>query len=372
MKRDLTSLPAVTPESLRTARPDAMRGRSRFETVSPLAILSAEPGPRPSGPVRWSFTDQPERERPTLLRECLARAGVHYDFRALPDAPFEVDFAINPIPGLTMVLGGLRGSGKRGARELSFGMRDELALMVNLDGVHQIERQNRELVLGAGEAVFTSCSDIQTRTHDGTILALRVPRTSFAMVDGLDDRLLRRIPSDLPALRLLRSYLSAAWDHQIDAGPDLQRSLVTHAYDLMAMMMGATRDLAALAQERGVAAARLAAIKRDIVRHLASPDLSVAVLALAHRCTARSIQRLFEREGTTFSEYLLGQRLARAHELLADPRGRTEKISAVAFDCGFGDVSYFNRAFRRRYGAAPSDVRAQARRGGVASHRRDN
>jgi AraC-like DNA-binding protein len=33
----------------------------------------------------------------------------------------------------------------------------------------------------------------------------------------------------------------------------------------------------------------------------------------------------------------------------------------VAYDCGFGDVSYFNRMFRRQFGAAPSDIRAQAR-----------
>ena len=349
-----------------------MRDLSRFETVSPLAMLGAEPCSHPRGRVRLSFIDQPERERPTLLRECFARAGVHYDVRALPDAPFQADFAINPFPGLTMMLGALRGSCKRGARELSFGMCDDLALTVNLDGVHQIERQNGDLVLRAGEAVFSPCSDIQTRTQDGTLLALRFPRTSFAMVDGLDDRLVRRIPSDLPALRLLRSYLSAVWDAPIDAGPDLQRSLVTHVYDLLAVMMGAKRDLAAVAQERGVAAARLSAIKRDIVRHLASPDLSIAVLALHHCCTTRSIQRLFEREGTTFSEYLLQQRLARAHDLLGDPDRRAEKISSVALDCGFGDLSYFNRAFRRRYGTAPSEVRAQAQCAGVAGGRRDN
>jgi AraC-like DNA-binding protein len=36
-------------------------------------------------------------------------------------------------------------------------------------------------------------------------------------------------------------------------------------------------------------------------------------------------------------------------------------IWVVTMDAGFGDLSYFNRAFRRRYGASPSDVRATAR-----------
>jgi AraC-like DNA-binding protein len=60
---------------------------------------------------------------------------------------------------------------------------------------------------------------------------------------------------------------------------------------------------------------------------------------------------------------VLAQRLARAHRTLIDPRRIGEKISAVAFDSGFSDVSYFNRAFRRHYGMAPSDVRTQARPG---------
>jgi hypothetical protein len=49
-----------------------------------------------------------------------------------------------------------------------------------------------------------------------------------------------------------------------------------------------------------------------------------------------------------------------AHRMLTDPHRADEKISTVAFDSGFSDVSYFNRMFRRRYGAAPSDVRAEA------------
>src|SRR5262249_35261014 len=97
-----------------------------------------------------------------------------------------------------------------------------------------------------------------------------------------------------------------------------------------------------------------------------------ADLAVRHRCTERSIQRMFEQEGTTFTQYLRTQRLARAHELLGDPRLRTEKISALPLDCGFGDPSYFNRAFRRRYGVAPSDVRAQSPYHHAASSRLDS
>ena len=45
---------------------------------------------------------------------------------------------------------------------------------------------------------------------------------------------------------------------------------------------------------------------------------------------------------------------------LSDPRRTREKIASVALEAGFGDVSYFYRAFRRRYDVLPTDVRAQA------------
>ena len=106
---------------------------------------------------------------------------------------------------------------------------------------------------------------------------------------------------------------------------------------------------------------RLLAIKQDIGRQLHSPALSVAALAERHCCTPRVIQRLFESEGTTFTQYVLAQRLERAFRMLSDPHRKGEKISAVALDCGFGDLSYFNRVFRRSFAAAPSDIRARAR-----------
>jgi AraC-like DNA-binding protein len=61
-----------------------------------------------------------------------------------------------------------------------------------------------------------------------------------------------------------------------------------------------------------------------------------------------------------FSEFVRGQRLARAHQLFNDPHRLRAQIGEIAFEVGFSDLSHFNRDFRRRYGVTPSDVRAAA------------
>jgi AraC-like DNA-binding protein len=142
----------------------------------------------------------------------------------------------------------------------------------------------------------------------------------------------------------------------------VQRQAVTHVHDLIALALGATREAADAARSRGVRAARLRAIKADIAAHLSSDDLAVAAVAARHRLPVRYVQRLFESEGVTFTDFVLDQRLACAHRLLADPRLAGLKIGMVAAEAGFSDLSYFNRTFRRRYGVTPSGVRAQAAR----------
>jgi AraC-like DNA-binding protein len=49
-------------------------------------------------------------------------------------------------------------------------------------------------------------------------------------------------------------------------------------------------------------------------------------------------------------------RLRKAAELLVHRDGR---ISDVAFACGFNDLSYFNRCFRRRFGLTPTAARGR-------------
>jgi AraC-like DNA-binding protein len=46
--------------------------------------------------------------------------------------------------------------------------------------------------------------------------------------------------------------------------------------------------------------------------------------------------------------------------LLTDQPAGKIRISDVAFQVGFSDVSYFNRLFRSRFGHSPRDVRASS------------
>jgi AraC-like DNA-binding protein len=126
-------------------------------------------------------------------------------------------------------------------------------------------------------------------------------------------------------------------------------------------MLRPSDDSTGVPERRGVRAARLRSIKDDIAKNLEHHDLSIGALAARHRVSSRHVQTLFDDDGTTFSEYVLDQRLAHAHRALSDPRRTGEKIATIAFAAGFGDISYFYRAFRRRYDMLPADVRATAR-----------
>jgi AraC-like DNA-binding protein len=314
------------------------------------------------GSVRFTLENIPEHERLPVFREVFGRHVLKYDLEPLPDVPFDVDLRFQVLPGLMMMSGRAHGSRNRRTFEtLAADPTDDIGMIVNIRGPHRVTHGRQELVLGDGEAALVSLSEICSFTHrpPGDILALRVPRKQFAsLVSGVDDCYMRLIPSTTPALKLLTGYIRLLQDDQKIAGSELQHLVAGHVQDLMAVMVGATRDAAERAEGGGLRAARLQAIKQDIARSIDRADLSLAMIAARHSCTPRLIQRLFEAEQTTFTDYVLSLRLARAHRMLTDPRRASEKISSIAFDAGFADVSYFNRAFRQHYGDTPSSVRA--------------
>jgi AraC family transcriptional activator of tynA and feaB len=87
----------------------------------------------------------------------------------------------------------------------------------------------------------------------------------------------------------------------------------------------------------------------------ADPELTIATIAEDLSVSVRQLQRGFTLIGTTPTSYLLQKRLeqACAHLSIRNTRRPDILISTIAMDCGFSDVSYFNRLFRKAFGCAP-------------------
>lgn len=190
------------------------------------------------------------------------------------------------------------------------------------------------------------------------LLNLRFDRSLLSsLTPDIDAALVRPIARHNPALKMLIKYCAIMDDADALATPELRRAVVLHMHDLASLALGATADGAQIAKHRGVRMARLRAIKDDIATNLAQKNLSAQMLANRHGISPRYVNMLFDAEGFSVSEYVLTQRLTQAHRMLSDPRLVKRAISAIAYDVGFHDLSYFNRAFRRRYGVTPTDVR---------------
>jgi len=315
--------------------------------------------PKDFAPLRVSTATLPARERLPFWREVFGRKYCQLDIEPLSDAPFEAEVALCTLPGLSTMECLVSPTRQQRTSELVADGDDSFCLTMNLSGSIAFSQRDREVSLGAGEAVMVLHAEPAVMTNSQVQAAgLVIPRAALSpLVSNIEDTAMQVIPHSNEALRLLTGYLRMLNEGLPLATPELHHRVATHVHDLVAIAIGATRDGAAVAAERGVRAARLAAIKADVLERLDRRDLSLAAVAARQHVTPRYVQLLFEREGITFSQFVLAQRLARAHQMLTSPRYARWTISAVALAAGFGDLSHFNRSFRSRYGATPSDVR---------------
>jgi AraC-like DNA-binding protein len=152
---------------------------------------------------------------------------------------------------------------------------------------------------------------------------------------------------------VLSGFIHSAWDQLLDCeDEEWPQSATEVIWDLLestllgeagaATAMGRTdrlrRDAMALIDERF----------GDI--GFASADMPVAL-----GVSARYLQMAFAEVGSTPSRFLIGRRLDAA-ALRLRHLGPCS-VTDVALECGFTDLSYFSRAFRRRFGISASGYR---------------
>ena len=89
-------------------------------------------------------------------------------------------------------------------------------------------------------------------------------------------------------------------------------------------------------------------------------DIRLQTLADIVGMTPTAFSRFFKlRTGKTISEYIIDIRLGIASRKLVDT---TMSIAEICYDCGFNNVSNFNRIFKRKKGVSPKSFRENYRK----------
>jgi AraC-like DNA-binding protein len=310
--------------------------------------------------LRFWSDDYPPQERLAAWADVLSRMLLRVQVGPLTDIPFQVDACLRALPDVHFGTGLFGPLIARRTPEIVGGDNRDFYIIINIEGPFRIRLPRIEFILDEGDACFLSCAEEAyfVRPVPGRLTCARVngPRLKSHLPDAMEfsGHAIRR--GNEP-LRLLDTYLRHMDDHQGLTGTELRTLVTAHIFNLITLTINSTRDMA---QAPSPSAAKLDAIKKFVADNLSEQSLSTSRVAAANHMSARQMQRLFESEDTTFSEFLLLQRLRSVHAALTDSRQAHRSISEIALACGFGDVSYFNRAFRNHYGASPTAIRRAA------------
>lgn len=308
---------------------------------------------------RLSTRDLPPRDRLPFVHDFVSRNVIGLQFTPKTSGPPEMDLAtlalapdISVSQGFYTPLTGAR------TRELLQDGKHNYFVTVHTDDYEFSVQGRPPIKVAAGDLTIVSM---------GVLLEFHLPETRVdvlhlahdklaPLVPGIDLEPYHVFPASARGADLLVGYADLLRAVQPDT-PATAELAAKHLCELTALVLDGRGD-----RERSgpsIRAARLELVKKDILQRLQQPDLSVEDVARRQGVSVRYIHKLFEAEGVSFSEYVRHCRVELAYRTLQNSSAE-RRISTVALDCGFGDISNFNRAFRRRYGITPSELLAQS------------
>jgi AraC-like DNA-binding protein len=248
------------------------------------------------------------------------------------------------------------------SREFLSDGRHDLFCVLSTSGPLRCAQRGREIVLAPRQMTFMRADEV------GVIESLpSQPLTSYRVIgmelDKMESRLqslgdifARPVAPTDPRAALFASYTDFVSGHIGGTGADELQLMLHHAVDLMALALGPRADSLEVIRNTSLRAARLTELRSALAKNAANPRLTAERLGAMCNISERYVQLLFESAGTTFSESLLAIRLENVKRQLLDPACGLP-VSRIALSCGFSDISYFNRTFKRRFGLTPGDMR---------------
>jgi AraC-like DNA-binding protein len=319
-------------------------------SVSPFTVFDTEAVPVDERFGRW--------------RGHVAQTLAAFDFDALEDRPFQARMETLSIGDLKIIRSNsTTGSWKRRSTHLSDGL-DHAALYLTGGGSFRVVQGDLDSVQGSNHYALIDNGKpsefFQDTNEDdyGFIL----PETLWENLGGYSaSRPSATAGAPTDSLRLLRGYLASIFASKASfSNSTLLQKVGDHLLDLIVLGLKPSVDVARRAQHRGLKAARVNAILSAIEQNYSAPGISSKTIAAQLHISQRYLNELLEQRGLSFSQIVLEKRLAKALAMLRDPQLDGLRISQIAYECGFNDLSYFNRRFRARFGETPGGIRARS------------
>src|SRR5262249_41701205 len=200
--------------------------------------------------------------------------------------------------------------------------------------------------------------------HDSSVLFdMLIPPAEWEARGARPEKvLMQRLWGESDGLQLLRRYIRSLERSGLTFFGSDPTIVCRHIIDLMVLAATPRRSVGESSLSP-VVAAHTHTIFDHLASHFSDAELSLSKVAQSLRISTRYVQRLLETSWTSFTEHVTELRLKHVFMHLGAQSECKSRISDIALQVGFSDISHFNRLFRSRFGDTPKGVRAQTRMG---------
>lgn len=298
-------------------------------------------------------------------QESISSTFVPLEVSAVSSARFRNSVAVDSLGW--MHVSELRSSAQRVRRSKLLAGQSEQAgykVTLQLSGRSEIRQSSRSALLTPGEwSIYDTTRPYEVDVDEGAhFLVMQVPgKHAETWQPHMHNAVARSFSARQGCGRMAMDLLRVA----LNEHAHLSESAARDAANAVLQMMGldiSERTGGQLEQDQiGVKQAQLRRVQQHIMENLHDPNLSPGSTAAVFRMSRRYLYNLFALASTTPAEFILGTRLQRSRDVLRDATQSARQIGDIAYRFGFSDAARFSHAFRKRFGASPSEYRRQGR-----------
>lgn len=312
----------------------------------------------------WRSDELPPRDRFPAWYEMTQRSHVPTEIRSDHESDFRASMKVVPL-GPVQVSGLTYPSlvARRGSKLIRRSDPELYQLTLGIRGRMAICQKGKEATVGARSLALYHTSSpfhgyVMTSADQSEVIQTQVPRNLLSQANQkAGDVIASAISTSAGPGALLAQYLVGILSNAGNRRPDVAVKLGHVVADLLAVLIddltGEDARQVADSRQRTLALA----VHAYIERHLADPDLSLDKVATAHHLSVRSLQRLFQEQCMSVTEWIRNRRLERCRRDLVDPLFVGQSIHTIAASWQFTSQAHFTRLFRSTYGLTPGEYR---------------